>query len=74
MTLERAKELVRMAGFKVLNGGCFEDDRQIYAQSVEADQRCYNHPLFEVQFNKETRWLSVTGQSPKQLFSAGGGQ
>lgn len=60
-TLNFLKQLVIDAGFEVLHGACWEDGRQIYACSLQSDRRCYNHPLFEAQYSKDTRWLTVTG-------------
>ena len=67
MTLEKAKQIIAEAGYEPSKGGSWEDGRTIYASSVQSDRRCYNHPMFEVQYSKESGWLSVTGRKPERL-------
>lgn len=64
MTIDSAKEIIRKAGYEPLNGACHETTTYIYACSVQSNRRCYNHPMFEVQYSKGSGWLSVTGRKP----------
>lgn len=65
--MDKAKRILEDAGYRVCEGASWEDSRQIFVSSVECDRRCYNHPMFEVQYNKETGWLSVTGRKPEMV-------
>lgn len=69
-TLEQAKGIIKELGGRPCEGACWESDEQIYASSVECDRRCYNHPIYEVQFSKNSGWLSVSGRKPTRLGMA----
>lgn len=66
-TLDQAKSLITELGGTPLNGASWEDDRAIYASSVETVPGCYGHPRYEVMFSKESHWLSVSGRKPIRL-------
>lgn len=58
-TLEDLKRIVRLNGYTA-SGGSWEDDRMIYAFSVESSAPAYGHPLFEAQYHKESKWLHTS--------------
>jgi hypothetical protein len=71
VTLEQAKHMIREMGGTPLNGASWEDDRFVYASSSETcGASTYGHPRYEVQFSKESGWLSRSGQKPVRLGGA----
>lgn len=59
-TLPDAQEIVRNAGHRI--GTAYADEMGIYACSLKSVPGTYGHPAFEVVFNNDTRWLTVTGR------------
>lgn len=59
MTLNELKAEVAAAGYRV-SAGSFENERMVYAASVETVRGTMGHPCFEVSFNKESGIKSGT--------------
>ena len=68
ITLNEAKEMIRQMGGTPLNGAFWEDERFVYASSVETVPGCYGHPRYEVQFGKQDGWLSRSNFKPVNLW------
>lgn len=60
--LEALKNAIRKSGFRP-SAGCWEDDQQALAFSVEdCGPATYGHPRFEAVYRKDSGWLSMTGK------------
>jgi hypothetical protein len=66
-SLEQAKQMIVEMGGTVCNGASWEDDRNIYASSVQTVRGTYGHPRYEVMFSKESGWLSASDRKPVKL-------
>lgn len=61
MTLVELKNLVLANGYRV-SASSYEDDRFVYASSVEVYPDSYGHPRFAVQFCKVLKKLHTQGK------------
>jgi len=63
----KLEQIVKSAGYEVSTARSWMDETGAYACSVKSDRACYGHPVFEVHYNAETEWLTITGRPPVKL-------